>query len=102
MLDLFLDTADLDAARPLLATGVFSGVTTNPTLLVRAGVTTADLPSLVGDLREAGARTVFVQTWGSTTEEMLRNARQVRETCGDVGVKIPVTHAGIAATLRLP
>ncbi|WP_052436947.1 transaldolase family protein [Georgenia sp. SUBG003] len=101
MLDLFLDTADLDAARPLLATGVFAGVTTNPTLLARAGVTTAGLPELVDRLREAGAGTLFVQTWGATTEEMLRHAREVREASGDVGIKIPANAAGIATTRTL-
>ena len=101
MLDLFLDTADLDAAGPLLTTGVFAGVTTNPTLLARAGVTTAGLPALVAALREAGARTVFVQTWGATAEEMLRHARDIREVCGDVGVKIPANAAGITATRTL-
>ena len=33
---LYLDTADRGAAESLLATGLFAGVTTNPTILQRA------------------------------------------------------------------
>ena len=101
MLDLFLDSADLAQVEPLLATGLFAGVTTNPSLLARAGVRSDELPAVVDRMRAAGARTLFVQTWGATTEDLLDNAREIRDRCGDVGIKIPVTPAGIAATRTL-
>ena len=40
---LYLDTADRSAAESLLATGLFAGVTTNPTILQRASKGVADL-----------------------------------------------------------
>ena len=35
---LYLDSADRAQLAPLLATGLFAGVTTNPTILHRAGL----------------------------------------------------------------
>src|SRR5699024_8975699 len=43
---LYLDSADTDELIPMLATGLFSGVTTNPAILDRAGRSVADLPEL--------------------------------------------------------
>jgi transaldolase len=40
---LYLDTADRAAAEPLLATGLFAGLTTNPTILQRADRGVADI-----------------------------------------------------------
>lgn len=94
---LFIDSADKALVAPLLGTGLFAGVTTNPTLLVRAGVTIKDLPAFVGWAREAGAATVFVQAWGTSTEDYLSCAVDLRKRCGDVDVKVPATPAGVAA-----
>lgn len=94
---LFIDSAEHDVIAPLLSTGVFAGVTTNPTLLARAGITRHQLPDLVRRLRAAGAETVFVQVWGRTREDYLRCAGELLESCGGVHIKVPVTAAGVAA-----
>jgi TalC/MipB family fructose-6-phosphate aldolase len=98
---LFIDSADRELVGPLLATGLFAGVTTNPTLLARAGVTVKDLPAFVTWVREAGATTVFVQAWGSSTEDYLSCAARLLDRCGDVEVKVPATPAGVAAACAL-
>jgi transaldolase len=43
---LYLDTADRSAAESLLATGLFYGLTTNPTILQRASKGIADLKDI--------------------------------------------------------
>ena len=43
---LYLDTADQDAAEVLLGTGLFTGLTTNPTILQRASRGVADIPEI--------------------------------------------------------
>lgn len=96
-LRLFVDSGDLAEVEPLLGTGLFDGVTTNPTLLRRADVRWDGLPGLVTAMRSAGARAVFVQTWGGTTAELLDNARDVLRRCGPVGIKIPVSAPGLGA-----
>ena len=97
----YLDSADLAEARPLLGTGLLAGLTTNPTLLQRAGVPNRELPALVAGAREAGARTVFVQTWGDGVQELTERGRWIRSLGDDVVVKVPVSAAGLQATARL-
>ena len=98
---LFIDSADREVLEPLLATGLFAGVTTNPTLLARAGVKLKELPELVGWARATGAETVFVQAWGVSVEDYLACAARLVDTCGDVVVKVPATPAGVTAVRSL-
>ena len=63
---LYLDTADRGAAESLLATGLFAGVTTNPTILRRASKGVGDLREIYRWATAAGAREVFLQAWGET------------------------------------
>ena len=44
---LYVDSADVDAVSPLLSGSLVHGVTTNPTILERAGRTVADIPELL-------------------------------------------------------
>ena len=61
---LYVDTADRNAAESLLATGLFHGVTTNPTILQRASKGVADLKEIYRWAIDAGAGEVFFQAWG--------------------------------------
>jgi transaldolase len=72
---LYLDTADRAAAESLLATGLFAGVTTNPTILQRAGVGVADIPDIYRWATAAGAREVFFQAWGEDTATLVQRGR---------------------------
>lgn len=101
MLRLYIDTADRDAAEPLLATGLFSGLTTNPTLLHRESLRFADLPRLYGWATAAGAREVFLQAWGTGVDDLLRSAQRLQDIGPDVVVKVPATTQGVTAATRL-
>jgi len=98
---LFIDSAQREFLEPLLKTGLFAGVTTNPTLLARAGVKLKELPELVSWMRATGAETVFVQAWGVTVDDYLTCAAALVDTCGDVVVKVPATPAGVEAVRSL-
>lgn len=100
MIRFYVDSADLAEAIPLLRSGLFAGLTTNPTLLQRAGVGNAAIPDLVELARSAGARTIFVQAW-SGTDELVQRGRWIRRLGDDVVVKVPVTTDGLEATARL-
>lgn len=95
---LYVDTADRPAAEALLATGLFNGLTTNPTLLARAGLAQSDLPAIHAWATAAGADVVYMQTLGTTVAEILASGRGLREIGTDVIVKIPATRAGFEAT----
>lgn len=101
MIHLYVDSADLDEARPLLGSGLFTGLTTNPTLLRRGGITNNGIAGLVEQVRAAGAKEVFVQAWGAGAEELETRGRWIRSLGDDVVVKVPVTAAGLRATVRL-
>lgn len=98
---LFIDSADKALVGPLLSTGLFAGVTTNPTLLARAGVAVKYLPAFVEWAREAGAEMVFVQAWGTSTADYVSCAAQLLQSCGEIEVKIPATPTGVAAARAL-
>lgn len=98
---LYLDTADRAAAEPLLATGLFAGLTTNPTILARAGLGVADIPAVHRWARAAGAREVFLQAWGEETSTLLARGRELRDLGDDVVVKLVASRAGVPACAAL-
>lgn len=101
MIRFYVDSADLDDATPLLGSGLFAGLTTNPTLLQRTGIGNAGIPQVVERARSAGAGTIFVQAWGAQVDELVQRGRWIRGLGDDVVVKVPVTTAGLEATARL-
>jgi TalC/MipB family fructose-6-phosphate aldolase len=98
---LYLDTADRAAAESLLATGLFAGVTTNPTILQRAGLGVGDIPHIYRWATAAGAREVFFQAWGRDTATLVARGRELRALGDEVVVKLVASRAGTAASARL-
>jgi transaldolase len=97
---LYIDSADRELIAELWPSGVFAGVTTNPTILDRAGLGQRDVPELYAWLTGLGVPTVYVQVLGRTCDEMLGAAEQTR-ALGPVTVKVPATAAGYAAARAL-
>ncbi|MEV8265990.1 transaldolase family protein [Microbacterium sp. NPDC076911] len=98
---LYVDSADLDQVRDLLADSLVHGVTTNPTILERCGRTVAEIPDLYARWVEQGAQEVFFQTWGEDAAAMLRNADKIVGLGDKVAVKVPATRAGFTASREL-
>ena len=102
-LRLLLDTADVSLWREWMPSGLFTGLTTNPLLLQRAGVS-CDLETL-GELAgvgfELGADEIHMQVWGSTIADMITIGRQLAAIDERVVVKVPITQDGCAAAHRL-
>jgi transaldolase len=100
---LYLDSADLDALRRCLPHPVIHGVTTNPTLLQRAGVTRAGLPDLVRACFDLGASQVQTQVFSADIDGMLSDADRLLALAelGRIVIKIPATRSGLAAGARL-
>jgi TalC/MipB family fructose-6-phosphate aldolase len=98
---LYLDTADRAAAEDLLHTGLFAGLTTNPTILQRSGLGVADAPEIYEWAVAAGAREVFFQAWGEDADTLVERGQRLRELGPEVVVKVPASRAGAAACARL-
>lgn len=97
----YADSADVDEVSTLLNDGLVSGVTTNPTILERSGRSLSELPWLYSRWESEGAREVFFQTWGATTDAMLENGRRLLDIGPRVVVKVPATREGFGAAATL-
>lgn len=101
MLHLYVDSASRDDAGPLLATGLFRGLATNPLLWERSGVRVEHLPDLYAWAVDAGAQEVFLQAWGPDERSLRERAETLLAVGPNVVVKIPATFAGISVAARL-
>jgi len=101
---LFLDSADRADWDEWLPTGLFHGITTNPTLLANAGVanTLAELSRLSHVAFEADVAEFQAQTWGRSSEALIANGRILAALDPRMVVKVPITREGAiaAATLK--
>jgi transaldolase len=101
-MNILIDSADIAAIRRALGSGFVAGVTTNPTLLRRAGVRAAQVPDLAREALAAGARELHLQVYAADAGGMLAEAQQLRALDAErVIVKIPATPAGYRATAQL-
>jgi transaldolase len=100
-LRLLLDSADPQAWAQWLPTGLFHGITTNPTLLRRAAqpCTLEALEALTAQALEHGLRELHLQAWG---DDLTACGRQLAQLApGRIWVKLPITLAGAAAARSL-
>lgn len=98
---LYLDSADRSELEPLLTTGLFAGVTTNPTILHRASLAGADLGDLVAWARDRGVGTFFAQATGESVPDLRRSAEALIEIDPDIVVKLCATTEGLAVAREL-
>jgi transaldolase len=95
MAKIFLDTAKLDEIREAASWGVLDGVTTNPTLMMRAG--TADLKANTLKIVEMVNGPVSAEVVSTGAAGMIEEAREILAWSEHVYVKIPTTVEGLKA-----
>ncbi|MCP4541757.1 MAG: fructose-6-phosphate aldolase [Chloroflexi bacterium] len=95
MAQIFIDTAKLDEIRKAASWGVLDGVTTNPTLMLRAG--TADLKTNTLKIAEMVDGPVSAEVVSTDAAEMIEEARDILSWADNVYVKIPTTVEGVKA-----
>ena len=100
---LYLDSADLSELQTCLPHPVVHGVTTNPTLLKRAGVGRDALTGLLQAAIELGAKQVQAQVTAPQADAMLDDAERLLRPFdrGQLVVKIPATREGLRAGAQL-
>jgi transaldolase len=89
-LKLYLDSAELPVMKEWLERPEIRGVTTNPTLARKAGVTDY-LTFCTEAARLAGARPISFEVFADDFAEMQRQARVLAAIAPNVYVKVPVT-----------
>lgn len=95
---IFLDTADIDEIRTLNETGMVDGVTTNPSLIAKAGRnildTTAEICALVDG-------PVSAEVTATDYETMLKEGEKLAAIAENVTVKVPLTIDGLRVCKHL-
>ena len=95
---IFLDTADTDIIRKHYATGLIDGVTTNPTLIMKAG---RDPDEVYQELIDLGLYDISMEVIG-TVGEMYEEGVRLFNKFGKVAtIKVPCTRDGLIVCKRL-
>jgi len=91
----FIDTADLEEIRQAKAMGVLDGVTTNPSLVKKAGG--ADFHEHIDEICEIAGGRGSAEVVSVTYEDILSEARQLASIHQYMVVKVPLIAEGIKA-----
>jgi transaldolase len=103
-LRLLLDSANPEDWQHWWQTGLFIGITTNPTLLRRSkrACNFQRLKELSATALELGVKELHLQAWGANASALEACATELASLApGMVIVKLPVTHAGLLAARPL-
>jgi len=90
----FIDTANLEQIKEMQELGIIDGVTTNPTLLAKEG---ADPIEQLKKICKIIDGPVSGEVIGLTTEEMVKEERELVKIAPNIIIKIPFTQNGIKA-----
>ena len=94
----FADTAEIAEIRDLAATGLLDGVTTNPSLVHKAG---RDFVEVVREIAVVVSGPVSAEVVALDYEGMMREAEVLRGIADNVAVKVPLTEDGLKACKAL-
>lgn len=94
----FIDTANLEQIKEMQELGIIDGVTTNPTLLAKEGVEPIEQ---LRNICKIVNGPVSGEVIGLTTEEMVKEARELAKIAPNLVVKIPFMKDGIKAVKKL-
>lgn len=99
-MQIFLDTADVEMIGPAYETGLISGVTTNPTLILKSG---RDPHEVITNIAVAfpELESISAEVVADTAEDMLAQAVKYHSISSSVTVKVPCTVEGLKACLAL-
>ena len=90
----FVDTADVAEIRELAALGLLDGVTTNPSLIAKAG---RDFKTIIAEICAIVPGPVSAEVAAIDTEGMLAEGRTLAKIASNVTVKVPLTWDGLKA-----
>jgi len=95
----FIDTANLDEIKEVKAMGMCDGVTTNPSLMAKVGITDTD--SVLKEICQVVQGPVSGEVTALDAEGMIDEGRRLAALSEYMVVKVPTTYAGLQATAAL-
>ncbi|MGE5720829.1 MAG: fructose-6-phosphate aldolase [Sphingomonadales bacterium] len=94
----FVDTADISDIRELAETGLLDGVTTNPSLIHKAG---RDFLEVVKEICSVVPGPVSAEVVATDHAEMMREAAILRKIADNIAIKVPLTVDGLKTCKEL-
>lgn len=94
----FVDTADIAEIRELAATGLLDGVTTNPSLIMKAGRPMREVIKEICDVVEGE---VSAEVAATDFDGMMAEGKTLAAIAENVAVKVPLTWDGLKACRAL-
>ncbi|MBM4317386.1 MAG: fructose-6-phosphate aldolase [Deltaproteobacteria bacterium] len=97
-MEYFIDSASIGEIKEAASLGVLDGVTTNPSLVAKTGKPFAEVAK---EICEFVNGPVSLEVVGTTAEDMVKEAKELRRFGSNVVVKIPMMSEGLKAVKRL-
>ncbi|WBU57140.1 fructose-6-phosphate aldolase [Paracoccus sediminicola] len=94
----FVDTADVDAIRELNDLGMVDGVTTNPSLILKAG---RDIEEVTREICDMVEGPVSAEVVAEKADDMIREGKHLAKIADNIAVKVPLTWDGLKACRAL-
>lgn len=94
----FVDTADVAAIRELNDLGMVDGVTTNPSLILKAGRDIAEVTKEICDMVDGP---VSAEVVAEKAEDMIREGKHLAKIADNITIKVPLTWDGLKACKAL-
>ena len=96
---IFIDTANLDQIKEINSWGIVDGVTTNPSLMAKEGVT--DIPSRIKEIAAIVDGPISAEVMSLDAEGMVKEGRELAKIHPHVNIKLPMCIETLKATKQL-
>jgi transaldolase len=90
----FVDTADTAAIRELADLGMVDGVTTNPSLILKAG---RDIIEVTKEICDMVSGPVSAEVVATEAKEMIAEGMKLAKIAPNIAIKVPLTWDGLTA-----
>ncbi|MEB3703109.1 Transaldolase family protein [Candidatus Bealeia paramacronuclearis] len=94
----FIDTADVSEIRILAETGLIDGVTTNPSLVAKAG---GNFLEVIKEISSFISGPVSAEVSSLDADIMIQEGKKLAKIASNVVVKVPLTYDGLKACKAL-
>ncbi|MFZ3034983.1 MAG: fructose-6-phosphate aldolase [Parvibaculum sp.] len=94
----FVDTADIADIKDLASTGLLDGVTTNPSLIAKAG---GDFLETIANICKIVDGPVSAEVTALDAPAMIEEGRKLAKIAKNIAVKVPLTWDGLKACKQL-
>jgi transaldolase len=95
----FVDIADVEEIKKAVELGICDGVTTNPTLVMKAGKSQEEAVKEIAKV--LGDRPLSVEGIGESAEEIVKEAEEFVKWGKNIVIKVPMTKEGMHAVRML-